>query len=321
MARHAPLRLGPNWLGPRLRLGLALIGLLFLAFIPPRWLGLTEWMAAPLRLAISPAQQKLGEVVRWVRGDAARDRLVAAASPELAELERQRNELGFRLLQAEEQIKELRRVIAEISRSSELSAGEALKMVPAAVIGGPADLTSRVLTVRAGRAQGIEPNSVAVTRGVHLVGRVRSVSDRTCTVLPINDRSHPPINGVIMLDDERRGPGCQLAPDGKGRLVGLVRADPSLRDPTTGESEPIKEGMKVRFDDTDNWPRSARMLIVGHIIAIESLPNQPLRKSVVVEPFFAPDKVSEVTLRQLVTDSPSWHTAGETGNPGAGRSP
>lgn len=305
MPRNAPIQLAPRWFGPRLRLACAVCVLLVLAFLPPRWLGLTEWMAQPVRLAISPAQQKLGQVVRWARGDAAKEKLAAAAAPELAELERQRNDLSFRLLQAEEQIKELRRVIAEISRSSELSPGEALKMVPAVVIGGPADLASKLLTVRAGRAQEIERGAVAVTRGVHLVGRVRSVAERTCTILPINDRAHEPINGIIMLDDERRGPGCQLSPDGKGRLAGRVRADPSLRDPTTGESEPIKEGMKVRFDDTDNWPRSARMLIVGRIIAIESLPDQPLRKSIVVEPFFAPDKVSEVTLRQLVAEGPA----------------
>lgn len=281
-----------------------MLALFVLAFFPPRWLGVSGWMALPVQFAIQPAQQKLGSAVNWVRG---RDKLPSGVTPGMAEMEKQRDLLAFQLRQAEEQIKELRRVISEISHSVEINPGQAIKLITAQVIGGPADLSSKALTVKAGRAQRVEVGSVAVQHAVHLVGRVASVTERTCTVVPITDRSQRGgdqqmfLDCVIMIDMERRGPMCQLKPIEHGKLQGLVMADPALRDPTTGATPAIAVGMTVRLKD-GKWAPSAQMLIVGKITAIEPLPNQPLRQQVTVEPEYPPERATEVMIRQLVVE-------------------
>jgi hypothetical protein len=301
MARNSPIRLSPSWFGPRVRLGAAVSLLGIVAFLPVRWLGPVRSVAGPVEKIVAPAQHRLRETVTWVRG---RGRDSSGASADVAELTKQRDQLRFSLLQAEEQIRELRRVVAEISHSSQFSTGETIKTVAAPVIGGPADLGSKVLTVKAGRSQGIEAGAVVVTRGVHLVGKVRTVGDRTCTILPITDDGNAkPINGVIMLDTDRRGPLCQLTPGRNGKLSGWVMNDPSLRDPVTAAAAPIEVGMTVRFGDTPDWPESARMLIIGRVSAIEPSPKQPQRQIVTVEPVYPPELATEVMIRQPIVES------------------
>jgi cell shape-determining protein MreC len=257
---------------------------------------------------IAPAESTLRSMVAWVRG---RTRTgTEGRTPEIAALEQQVDQYRFRFLQAEAQLTELRAHIAEISRSVELNPGQNVRLVTAPVIGGASDLTSKALTVRAGRAQQVERGAVAVVHGVHLVGPVVSADDRTCTVLPITDRAQAArskgqgyIDCVIMLDADRRGPNCQLKPDGKGRLVGPVASDALHRDPTTGESPAIKPGMVVRLDDLrGDWPASAQMLVVGLVTAIEPQPNQPLRQFVTVEPQYDIERPSEVTIRSLIVE-------------------
>lgn len=299
MARPSPIRFGPSWLGPRLRFGIVVAVVIIAAFLPPRLLYLAGWAAEPVRTIIAPAQHRLGQAAAWLRGRTS-PASAAAPDPEREALIRENEQLKFGLLQARDQIKQLQQLIADLSHSVSLNPDERIRLVNAPVIGGPADLTSKLLTVRVGRANGVEPNAVAVTHGVHLVGLVRSASDRMCTVLPITDRNQRAINAVIMLDSERRGPVCQLTPDGRGRLEGPVRSDTIVRDPVTGVATPIEPGMIVRFEETPpEWPRSANMLIVGRVVSVEPLPNQPQRLIVTVEPVYAPDRVTEVTIRSL----------------------
>lgn len=307
-----PVRSRQSVLSPRLRLAAAVGVLVVCSLLPVRALKVFDHLAAPVSAAMAPAQHNLRNMVAWVRRRAGsvEDDPNLGRPAEVAELERQRDMLRFSLLQAQDQIRLLQRVIADLSHSVELNPGYRLRMVNAPVIGGPADLTSKVLTIRAGREQGVEVNSVAVVRGVHLVGAVRTVGQRSCSVLPITDRSHPVLQGVVMIPEgagsagagaggERRGPACLLKPDGTGDLVGPVQEDASLRDPVTAAMPVIEPGMTVRLADRD-WPAGAQMLIVGIVTAVEPLPNQPLRQQVTVRPVHDLSRTREVTIRSLV---------------------
>ncbi len=281
----------------------AIVLLIVAAFLPPRWLTISGYVSSPVRSIIAPAQHGLGQAVTWLRGKTEPSRGLEA-SPEGAELLRQNDQLLSSFLQSQEEIKSLRRIISEISHSVEINPGQSIRLINAPVIGGPADLTTKSLTIRAGRSNGVEPNAIAVVRGVHIVGKVRTADERLCTVIPFTDASIRPFNAVIMLEPDRRGPVCQLTPDGRGRFTGRVMEDASLRDPATAATTPITIGMMVRLDDAD-WPRTAKMLIVGQVIGIEPLPNQPLRRVVTVEPYYAPDRATEVMIRSLVVSENS----------------
>lgn len=276
------------------RLTLAVLVLLLLALLPTRPLRFAQWLASPVQFVVAPWRNTLWTMSGWVRKRTG----PGASVREDAEVEALRRQLDvarFELTQANSQVTELRKQIRDLSRSQEINPIRVLP-VQAPVIGAAADISSKSLLVRAGRREKIESKSVAVVRGVHLVGKVGRVEERTCVVLPITDPAAGKIEGRIMLDDSTPGPICLLDPDGRGRLTGPVQDDPSLRDPVTAQPAEVKPGLLVRLEDR-KWPQSAQMLVIGRVVLVEPLANQPLRKVVTVEPIEPIERVSEVTIR------------------------
>jgi hypothetical protein len=92
-----------------------------------------------------------------------------------------------------------------------------------------------------------------------------------------------------MLDDDAgSGLECLLSPSADNTLRGPVE-DARGIEPSPGQI--------VRLADSDRWPASAQMLLVGRVESVEPDPNQPLRKVVIVRPSLKLDRVSEVVLR------------------------
>jgi hypothetical protein len=291
--------LSPSQAGSRLRIGIVVALLFICSLLPAHMLGWAAWLADPVQAVIAPWQHTLRRAATWARA-----RVVAkpgdispAEQAALDEITRQRDAAQFALVQANAQIEELRKRIAEVSRGLELN-NLPVAPVAAPVIGASPDLSSKSLIVRAGRNHNVEVNNVAVTGGVHIVGLVKRVSERTCTVLPITDPAAGLIDGRIMIGDTSAGPLCQLKPDGRGRLVGPVEDDPRFRD-ASGRSIPIEPGSRVRLFDRA-WPLSAHGLIIGQVIKVEPLPSQPLRSVVTVEPIEPIETVREVTIRTVI---------------------
>jgi hypothetical protein len=128
------------------------------------------------------------------------------------------------------------------------------------------------------------------------------VESRYCLILPITQKASRGLKGVIMIGDQR-GPFCDLIPTGAGTLKGRVFFEEGTRPPE------VKPGMVVRLDDPE-WPASARMLIIGEVVDVVPLPQQPNRPVVTVKPKYAIDKMSEVVIR-IPTEAPE----GRGGNP------
>lgn len=284
-------RATPPWRSPASLLSGLVVALVIVCLLPPRALGWGAWFSSPLEIILAPARHPLRMMVAWL---APMERTRTDSDPALAAMTAQRDDLQRQTLQQQQELEDLRRQISELSRGLDLNPTLAVVPFIAPVIGGAADRSSGTLTVRAGARDGIERNTVAVIRGVHLVGRVTRVDDRICYVLPITDPGATPLKGVVMLQDQVRGPTCLLLPTRSGVLRGRVE-DPGAG----GTPADLKPGMTVRLLDPDVWPASAQMLVIGRITSIEPLPEQPLRKIVTVEPEFRIDRASQVTLRLL----------------------
>ena len=86
-----------------------------------------------------------------------------------------------------EEAEALRTLVRDLSRGMELNPSLAVRQIAAPVIGYGSDLSGGLLTVRAGRKDGVEPNSVVVVRGVYLVGRVQRVRQQQQRVGQVGD--------------------------------------------------------------------------------------------------------------------------------------
>lgn len=261
-----------------------------LAFVPSRWM---DWAGDAGRLVqffAAPIAQPFAAVSRWA-APATRERDEAVVRALRDELEASR----AAHLRAQGEVQRLKAQIVELQRGNELNPGTPVRQVLAPVYGSSGDLSAGLLRVRAGTRQGVDVNSVAITSGQQLVGRVVAAGSRTCTVLPITGSGAGQVRGMVMIDATPDGLVCTLSPAGDGLLRGPVE---DRRAP--GSAQPLEPavGQQVRLADPDRWPGHSQMLLIGEVIAVEPEANQPLRRVVVVRPTVERlDRVSEVVLR------------------------
>ena len=280
----------------RANLALAITAAAGLALLPRPMLPLVSAFNTPATFLLAPVQAPVRTLMVWLRGPK-QGSPIAGLSPELDRVLTDLDQAKFELAQSKVETERLRSLVVDLSRGVELNPSLAVTQIPASVIGFGSDLTGGLLSVRPNKMEGVEPNAVVVVRGVQLVGRVQKVDARTCTVLPITDPAFPKMyrgekfKGVVMLDDQKRGPSWKLDSIENGRLVGRVYFETM----TPGEERPtITNDMLVRLYDT-SWPASAQMLTIGRVVQVETGPNE--RPIITVEPLQDISRVSEVMIR------------------------
>jgi hypothetical protein len=97
--------------------------------------------------------------------------------------------------------------------------------------------------------------------------------------------------GVVMLDDQKRGPKWKLDTIENGRLVGRIWYEQVA----PGEERPtVAIDMLVRLSDS-SWPDSSQMLTIGRIVQVETGANE--RPIATVEPLQDISRSSEVMIR------------------------
>lgn len=281
----------------RTSLTLAILLVVVLALLPRPVITWLTHLYGPTTVLLAPLQQPARSLVVWFRGPGLAVR--ADESPEMQVLREQRDQYALEIKQLRQQVEDFRVLTRDLSRGFDLNPSLAVKQMTVPVIGFGADTSGGLLTVRAGRRDGVSVSNVVAIRGVHLLGRVVRVDERSCSVLPITRMSKgEAVGGVVMLSDETLGPRVLLKTvDGtSGVLRGLVEylADPSgVAPPVT-----ITPGMIVRLQDADTrWPQSAQMLIIGQIEKTEPSPDMPLRTVVTVRPVHEIERASEVMIR------------------------
>lgn len=276
-------------------LPLTFVVLTLLAFTPVRWVSWLSGFSTLTQTLVAPISHPMAIVSRWLSrtGGPMRDESEALRAL-TDEVEAQK----VQLFQALAENDRLRLMIKELQRGKALDPElQVLQIVNIPVIGSSGDLADPLLTVRAGRNQGVDTTTIATGYGLQLLGRVVAANDRTATVAPITSKSSQGLAGVIMLDDAG-GPGaglpCTLRAAGDGTLYGDV-AD--KRDPATNAPVEPAIGAEVRLHDPA-WPRTAQMLLIGRVESVEPSPKQPLRNVVTVRPTIPRlERVSEVVLR------------------------
>lgn len=276
-----------HWLNPRSTLTFVSVVLFVLALLPVKALEWASSIAEPVRFVVYPVQQPLNWMVGWMQG--AR---VEPQGPQ-AEYAKQIAELQTLLLSEREQNERLRRELEESLKILRLNPDTPRRVI-APIVGGSADVSSGVLTAKAGANDGVEVGSFVAHAGVDLVGRVTKSSSRSCLILPITRRgtsakNTPYITGVIMLGDLDKGPTCELRATGDGALEGTVLR---LGASSYADSD-IKAGMLVRLADK-TWPDGSQMLVLGEVQSVTVEPTQ--HRTVRVKPRIRLDRVSEVWI-------------------------
>jgi hypothetical protein len=273
----------------------AVVLLLALALLPARWLAWTGALASFEKVIVAPVSQPLGGVARWLSP--------ADDNPppdSVAALEARASELLALLRRERARNRELRETVQQLQQGLSLPSRVPIRQIVRPVIATQSDPSGGALTIRAGRDVGVTESTVATVRGTQLLGQVRSVSARTCDVLPITSRQHTAIEGAVVIEagEDRSQPlllECLLLPAGEGLLRGEVEFDDAL--------EPAP-GMQVLLSD-DLWPKSAQFLVIGEVERVETRPDQQLRLTIVVRPLVDDlRRVSEVVLRIPEIDPP-----------------
>lgn len=267
-----------------------LVALFLLSVIPMRF---TRWTTGFADVAIT-VSSPVSNAVRWVANPLTRP-FSRTADPALAEQYLKELEVSRqRALDMELKVRELQRQVEELQLGAPITPELGVRQIAAPVIGRSSEMASAALHVRAGSGRGVVENSVAVVEGLQLLGRVERVTSAWCVVRPITDNAAGGIMALVMTAESLdSGIQCRLEPIGGGLLRG-----PATWVESTDRDGPIEiaVGMKVRLRD-DTWPRSAQMLIVGEVTAVNPAPDEPTRTIVTVAPTVTLQRVSEVVLR------------------------
>lgn len=259
------------------------------SLLPLRFLGWAGWVGSLADVLVTPVRHPLAAVSRWLSPERPRqsDEAVRVLEDEL-----ERTRVSF--LQTQTENERLRGIILELQRGAALNADRPVTQLAAGVTGVSSDLASDLLSVRAGRRQGVTRGSVAAAPGLQLLGRVVEVGARTCLIQPITSKASGLLRARVMLDEGGGvGLACLLTPFGDGTLRGPVE--------DVGGVEPAA-GQNVRLADSERWPTEAQMLLVGRVERVDPDPNQPLRRVVTVRPTVRLDRVGEVVLRLTPAD-------------------
>jgi len=284
-------------LSPRRLLPIILIALAVLAMLPT---SATRWVAGarnPLETVLIPVSDPVSDLLAAAREDP------GEADPRVADLEEQIEQERLLRAQAEQRVGQLRAIVRDLQAGLTIAPDAPARSVWASVVGYSPDPREGLIIAGRGSAHGvIEGQTVAVARGVHLVGRVVDVARRTSRIVPVTHPRAGLIKAVVMVDDPMSGFGALLTPLGDGTLTGDLVA----------EAEGIEEGQAVRLRD-DSWPSSSQMVVIGRVTSVGRKENQ--RLTVVVEPELNVSRVSEVVLR--IPTAPASGSGEDPGGEGA----
>lgn len=284
MARNA-------WLNPKAMLTGMTVLCVASSIVPASWTQLLGSLHRPLLTLVSPIESPVHWAVAKLRGP----ERVESSDPEVRQLQQNYDDAVQQLLQSRRQIDDLRRTIRELSRGAELAPDVRVRQIPGVPVIGPGGDIGALVSIKAGRREGVAEGAVVVLGGVHLVGRVRTIAELRSSVQPMTDKSIGLIDAVVTSDDLRFVAECQLESDGRGGFVGKVKESAEAGS-AASPADLIAPGMWVRLKD-NMWPSSAQMLVIGRVERVSTSAEMARRKIVVVKPEYTLARAAEVLVR------------------------
>ncbi|MDY7108997.1 MAG: hypothetical protein SYC29_10220 [Planctomycetota bacterium] len=297
----------------QLALPLTLVATLAMSLLPAGWrLPWQSDLAGIVHVFIMPfshAGNALGGWLRPAPGPAdgmARDErdLEAVLAQIIEDRDRARAEshrLRQRLAELEEQFRQLQQIPPETRARA---GGSVVAYIAARNPNSPLGVVQ--LKLPSGAAEEINPNTIAVYAGVHLLGRIVDEPARSaCALLPLANAATGAIRARVVPRDRPLGSGtlALVEPRGDGTFTGDVDREAVAH-----------EGDIVRLDDR-RWPATAQGMILGKVAAVKPNDREPLRETITVRPVYQVRQVASVTLiieRPIEEDS---------GTPEAGTDP
>ena len=263
---------------------LAFVALGVTTLLPVRLLGWTREPGMVVQRLCAPPADVVKVVGDWI------SHAEPAEQPEALVGEIEHLQTQLRRLAIENQ--RLRRENADLRGSEHLNSAS-IRLIPARILAGSADPSGRLLRARAGRRDGVRLGSVASVRGEHLLGRVVSVDNAMCEIMPITDRNADTIEVIVYGDDAGdTGLRFDLSPTGDGALRGPGRY---VTDGPEQRPREARVGQRVYLSD-EAWSVHAG-LVVGEIVSVETSPSSPLRQVITVRPVIDPRRVASVVIR------------------------
>ncbi len=294
--------------GSRATVASAVAALLILSLLPDRWCGYADALNEPLTRLLAPVSTPARKALRHVRnglgwlvgaappassiaGGAASEGERSVRSPveKLKELRRALRHKDERILSLRQRLDEARRHVRELQQLRKSIPDRAYVFRRAEITGRSVD--SGVLQLDAGRRRGIVEGTAAVD-GPNLVGRVVDVGPFSASVEPITSRGTP-FNAVITpprlpekdLDSLLQKRRAQFEVKDGSRLVAVV-----------GRKQPAEADDLVRLYDDGAWPDAVQGKVLGRVVRVERMAEEPLWKRVVARPAVSLRYLDAVTV-------------------------
>ncbi len=264
-----------------------------LAFLPTRWLvPWTSDVGSVIALPLTPLGHAAGSVLAFVRPP------MSEEIPDASELDRvlaERDAFRGRWHRARLRVEQLEGELAQLQRARARGIGGDWVPRTAAVVRHAPARSGGLLSLNVGRRQGVVEGTVAVVDGDRLVGRVApDVATLSSILIPVGtmgDAYGRDLRARVLPAEEEttgadKGVSIRLEPIGGGHLVGLLE-----------RGSGVKVGDFVRLGADPAWQPTAWGMLLGRVVRIETMRQQPLRERIVVQRAVDPDRLPAVTLK------------------------
>lgn len=260
-----------------------------LALLPTSWLlPWTSGLAAVLSAIVQPAGQVGVSIRNWLRPP---NDPVAKESQQVQQLIDDREELRQLLYASRLRIEVLEEEMRERQDAQRFNQGVQIDPLFARITGRTPDRPRGMVRLNVGARNGVTPGTVAVFRGVHLIGRVAGdVARLSSWLVPIIDRNTGLLEAIILPADDpvapvEDAPRLQLTQDTHGALIGDLEKDVV-----------VQRGDIVRLSDPA-WPDSAQGMIIGFVESVREQDQRPLLNAITVRPQYHAHRLAFVTLK------------------------
>ncbi len=264
---------------------------LVLSLLPTRFLGWTQDAAAIVQLPVVPFGHMFVKVRTWLRPG---ENIAPDVSPTVQLLQQELEQFKTLFQATELENQRLREEIEQLTLAQREGGQAAARLQYASIVGENAQSSGRVFFLNRGSRAGVQPDTVAVHNGVHLIGRVGpGVSALSSELIPLTDPAVKHVEVYLRPDaaspPSASTPRALLRPAANGVLIGEVALEAG-----------IEVGHIARLDDP-SWPPTASALIVGYVEKLEPKPENPLRLILTVRPRFTAENLASVTLKVETT--------------------
>jgi hypothetical protein len=279
-----------------------------LALLPDTVLDYLQDVSDIVNFPLMPARDGVNALTRLAKPEVTvappefEERSREALYGEVEEWRRKHWRLERRILELEQLVEQLQKI--PLDRTDVL-----VKPLVARITGrDPKDVYGAV-NLNRGAREGVHIDAIAVRDGVHLIGRVTTVSPFQCALTPVTNETTGLLRArVIPMAGGDEMPlvaaaAFQLLPDGKGAFAGEL-----------AQEHAVAVGDAVILDD-GTWPESAQATTIGRVTVVRPKDEAPLRNIVEVAPVYQVYDITSVPLLVELTDGEG--EPGEAGGTGA----